>query len=283
MKEASVVLVACHKTAEVLEPTDRSLHFPPTTVSPQRSAILCRRLNAVLAMRTDQFDATLGQSRPQWIAVGGRIVDQAARFSPKHALLEKRLDESYFVRAGTGGIHPERKTTAVGENQDLGPLAPLGLANLFAPFFAEENVPSAKDSSCIMWPCRSSRRSSRAQAFSQMPASVHAFNRRQHVAGEGNCLGRRFQGAPVRRIQRIPSAQGREATRGRPPFGPTGKSGNRSAMRFHCSSVSSRSGSVVDPAGDSTAPRDRFAMRDLLSVDLYTANTQRWFSPIPTF
>jgi hypothetical protein len=71
-----------------------------------------------------------------------------------------------------------------------------------------------------------------------MPASVHSRNRRQHVEGEGKQLGRSFQRAPVRRIQRMPSAQARAGARGRPPCGDRGFSGNKSAIKDHCSSVS---------------------------------------------
>jgi hypothetical protein len=166
----------------------------------------------------------------------------------------------------------------VGENHGLGSLATLGLANAFAPFFADENVPSAMDSSRLISPRRSSFRKSLPQALSQMPASVQAFKRRQHVEDDGKCLGRSFQRAPVRRIQMIPSTHGRDGAVGRPPLGPTGCSGNKSEMRFHCSSVSSNSGSVLDPADDSTVSRDRFAMSDLLSLSLITVKTKQRFS-----
>jgi hypothetical protein len=88
--------------------------------------------------------------------------------------------------------------------------------------------------------------------------------RRQQVEDEGKCLGKSFHRAPLRRIHRTPSTQGRVGAGGRPPSGRFGRSGNRSEMRFHCSSVSSNSGSIVDPVGVSTARRDRFAMSDLL-------------------
>jgi len=260
-----------------LEPTDRSLHFPATAISSQRSPVLCETFDAVAAVGTNQLNAAFGQPCPQRIAVGGQIVDQTTRLPSKHTPLQKRLDQIYFIRSGAGRVDSQRKTMAVGENHDLRSLAALGLAHLFTPFFADEKVPSAKDSSWATRPCRSSLRSSRAHAFSQMPASVHAFKRRQHVAGEGKWRGRCLQGAPVRRIQRMPSTQGRDATRGRPPFGRSGDSMNSSAIRFHCSSVSSNSGSVADTTGVSNAKEDWFAISDLRSTGLYTAKPPRRF------
>jgi hypothetical protein len=88
--------------------------------------------------------------------------------------------------------------------------------------------------------------------------------RRQHVVDDGKCPGKSFQRAPLRRIHKMPSTQGRIGAGGRPPAGRFGRSGKISEMRFHCSSVSSNSGSIVDPVGVSTARRDRFAMSDLL-------------------
>jgi hypothetical protein len=154
----------------------------------------------------------------------------------------------------------------VGEHHDLGAFAALGLAHAFAPFFAEENVPSANDSSRLTFPFRSSARTKRAQAFSQMPAWVHSLSRRQQVAGEGKYFGKSFHRAPVRRTHRIPSTHRRGSTRGRPPLEDGGLWGNRSAINCHCSFVSSYSGSILDPAAGTSVPgRDRLRIGELLS------------------
>jgi hypothetical protein len=138
-------------------------------------------------------------------------------------------------------------------------------------------VPSANDSSCLMRPSRLSARSRRAHAISQIPALVHPSWRRQHVAGEGKCLGKSFQRAPLRRSQRMPSKQRRAGAMGRPPWGPGARSVNKSEMRFHCSSVSSKSGSVVDLAGGSAASRDQLAISKLLwDFTYYGQHTTRF-------
>jgi hypothetical protein len=59
--------------------------------------------------------------------------------------------------------------------------------------------------------------SSRRHASSKIPRSIHSFSRRQHVQYEGNWCGKSFHRAPERSTHRMPSRQGRGATRGRPP------------------------------------------------------------------
>ncbi len=278
VEQVGVMLVPSYQPSEVLDPTDRSLHFPATAISTQFATILRRRLLPVAAMRANQVDAATLQPHSQRITVGGRVVDQTARLSSQNSRFQELLDERYFVRAGAGRVDAQRETFRVGENHDLGSFAALRLANLFTPFFAEANVPSAKDSSWFTRPWRSSKRISRAHAFPQTPLSVHCRWRRQQVEAEGKRLGKSFQRAPLRSIQRMPSTQGRDGVTGRPPWGPTGGSGNKSAISCHCSSVSSNSGSVVDPAGDSTARRDRSVMSGLLSAPLTTPEPRLRFS-----
>ena len=273
-----MILVASHESPEVLEPADRTLYLPASPVASELSPILSWRLGSIRSMWANQLDAVSPKPSTQRIAIGRGIVDQAKRLSAKHPLVEQGLNQRYLVRIGAGDVDPERDTVTIGKDHELGSLTTLCLADLFAPFFADENVPSANDSSRSMRPCWSSWRRSRPHAFSHVPSSVHFFRRRQQVAGDGKQAGKSFQGAPVRSIHRMPSTHGRDRTWGRPPCGPTGDCGKRSAIRFHCSSSSTNLGSIVDPVSDSTAPRDRFAISDLLSAALITAKTKRWFT-----
>lgn len=243
-----------------MQPTDGAFNSPAATVATEFATVLGGRLLPIFAMRGDKIDPATTKPRTQRVAIRGRIVDEATEFSSQDPFFEQRLDERYFVRTGAGCVRAEGKTTAIDKDHDLRPLAAFRLADLFAPFFAEANVPSAIDSSWSTRPCRSSSRNKRPHAFSQVPAAVHCWSRRQQVVADGNRSGRSFHRAPLRRIQMMPSTQRRDAITGRPPCGPTGGSGNRSSINCHCSSVSSKSGSVVDPSSDSTARRDRFFM-----------------------
>ena len=255
-----MVFVASDKPPKVLKPTDRSLDFPAATVATERATVLRARLGAIRPMRTNEFDTPSQESFTERIAVGGCVVDQPLRLASKNSVFEQWFDECYFMRTSARGVDAERDTTTVSKHHDLGALATFRLADLFTPFFADEKVPSANDSSWSSRPSRSIRRTNRAQAFSQTPDRVQSRCRRQQVVAEGKCAGMSFHRAPLRRIHRIPSTQRRDDTTGRPPLGPTGVSRNRSSINFHRSSVSSNSGSILDPSGGSTAGEDRSFM-----------------------
>ena len=255
-----MIFVTSYQPPEILQPSNRSLNLPPTAVATERAAILCARLSTVRPMRAYQFDSTSRQAFTQWIAVRGHVVDKTARLTSKDSIFEKRFNEGYFMGAGTCRIDANGEAMTIGKHHDLGALATLCLPNLFTPFFADENVPSANDSSWLRRPSRSSRRTNRAQAFLHTPDRVQLRCRRQHVVAEGKCVGMSFQRAPLRNIHKMPSTQGRDAATGRPPLGPTGDSGNRSLISCHRSSLSSKLGSVLDPSGGLTTKEDRFFM-----------------------
>jgi hypothetical protein len=144
-------------------------------------------------------------------------------------------------------VNSPRQARAFGKHHNLRAFAALGLAHARPPFFAGENVPSAKDSSVRTLPALWSFRSSRDQALARIPLLNHSLNRRQQVVGEGKHLGRSFQRAPVRRTQQIPSKQRRASQAGRPPLGEGLGVGNRSEINAHCLSVNSRFGKRSRP------------------------------------
>jgi hypothetical protein len=276
MEEEGVELVAGDESAEGFEPTDRALDDPAFTIPPERSAVLRGRSFAAAAMRTDEFDAALGQACAERIAVGRPIVDQPVRQSIDDRLLEQRLDQSGFTEASAVDVDRERQSGAVDQEHELRALAALGRAVVIAPFLAAANVPSAKPSSHSTSPCRSSLRINRRQARSQTPSFDHCSKRRQQVTYEGNERGRSFQRAPVRKIQRMPSTHRRASARGRPPRGSGAGSLNRSEIKDHCSSLSSGrvgqlSGSILDPASQ----RDRFGISGTPFPLIRTPNDER--------
>jgi hypothetical protein len=239
-------LVADNEPTVIEQPTDRSLDLPPAFVSPKWASILGRRSFASSPVRTDQFDAALGQSFSQRVAVGSSVIDQAFGTLSQYPLLQERFDQRNFRRAGAGDVDTQRGAAGVDQEHDLRPFASLGLADARAPFLAGENVPSAIASSQRIDFNPSSCCKSRDQACWKMPASVHSLRRRQHVAGDGKCVGKSFQRAPLFNTQRIPSRQGRGGIGGRPPATVISRTGKRSSIKFHCSSVSCGLGSVLD-------------------------------------
>lgn len=268
-----MVFITGYQSTEVLEPADRSLDFPTSSVTTETSAVLRRRLLAIAPVRADEFYALASQSFAQGIAVGGEVVDQPLRPPTNDALRQQRLNQRHLVRTSAGDGRSQREAATVGEHHDLGSLAAFGLADQFAPFFAEENVPSANVSERSTWPCRSSFRSSRAHAFSQTPLRVHCWKRRQQVAAEGKPGGRSFQRAPLRSTHAMPSKQRRGSIAGRPTWPVRGMYGNKSAINRHWASVSSDLGSILDPAGRSArGSRDRIVISGLLSDHWYAIN-----------
>jgi len=269
VKQIGVIFVARDEPAEVLEPADRAFDLPAVAVASELATVLSRRLLAILAMRTDEFNAATRQARSQVIVVGGQVVEEPARLFGEEATLQERLDQRRLVGTGAGDFGGQGKTATIGEDHRLGSLAPFGLADAQPPFFAEENVPSAIPASHWMRPSRSSVRSSLAQAFVQTPASVQSWKRRQHVGGDGKCAGRSFHRAPLRSTHKMPSTHSRAARRGRPPWADGAGSGNKSAINVHCSSVSCDSGSFLDPArAVARSLRDRIDISNLLGWSL---------------
>jgi hypothetical protein len=231
----------------VEQPTDRAFDNKPSAIEPQRAAVLRTWPRAVLAVRTDEFNVSRAKPFAQGVAIRCPVIDQAARSTANRAFLQQRLDQIDFGVRSAGDINRQGETSTVNVEHDLGAFPLFGFANAVAPFFAGENVPSAKVSSQLTWLRALNRVSNRAQAARNTPDSVHSLIRRQHVLGDGKCVGKSFQRAPVRKTQRMPSRHGRGGTGGRPPSSDGGSWGNRSAIKNHCSSVSSGVGSILEP------------------------------------
>lgn len=275
-----IEFVPRYKSSEVLKPADGSFDLPASFVPSECSTVLGWRLASIAFVGSDEFGTPSLQSASQRVAVSGLVIDQLARSASKDAIGEQRLDEFEFVGTGTLNHVATRRAPAVGEQHDLGAFAAFGLAYAKAPFFAEENVPSAIDSSRSILPWRSSLFTNRAHAFLNKPDSDHCFNRRQQVGYDGKCDGKSRHRAPVRSTHAIASKQSREDALGRPPKGDGRGSSNKSAMRPHWSSVSSNSGSVLDPTLDSaSAEWDRIGIHGLFS----TMNTQTKYNGLDVY
>ena len=259
-----IELIPSYKSPKVVKPADGPLDFPSTLVSSECSTVLSGRFFAIRFVRSDELNASFLQTKPQRIAIGGLVVNQLTRSTVNRSISEQRLDEINFMGTGTFNHVAARRAVAVNQQHDFGALTAFGLAYTKAPFFADENVPSAIDSSRSIWPWRSSLLTNRAHAFLNRPSSVHWFNRRQQVGYDGKCDGKSRQRAPVRSIQAMASKQSRDDARGRPPNGDGGGSSNKSEIKPHCSSVSSNSGSILDPTLESAS-----AEWDLCDISLF--------------
>ena len=253
VKRASV---AHDELAEVAEPSTGAFHGPPSLIAVHRSAILSGGLAPVLAMRGDQLDAARRQLCSQGIAIIGAVGDEANRLlprtpssmpSPYPDRRQRRLDELDLRRGRQVKVVSQRKTRAVDHHHPLRPLAPLGLADAGAPFFAGAKLPSRKAS--LQFICCRSLSSPRKvrQIFSQTSCSSQSRSLRQQVEGEGNSSGKSCQRAPLRKIHKMPSSTLRSGAGGRPPRGRDGRRGSNGRIFSHWASVSNRPYRAIGP------------------------------------
>ena len=249
-------IMAHDESAEVAEPSKGAFHGPPTLIAAQRSTILGGGLAPVFAMRGDQLDATRRQLLAQRIAIVAAVGDEANRLLPRTPgsmlppyadVRERRLDELDLRGGRRMKVVSQRKTRAVDHHHPLRSLAPLGLADPGAPFFAGAKLPSRKDS--LQFICCRSLSSPRKvrQIFSQTSCSSQSRSLRQQVEGEGNSSGMSCHRAPLRKIHKIPSSTLRSRDGGRPPRGRGGRLGSNGRIFSHWASVNNRPYRAIGP------------------------------------
>jgi len=141
-----VSLVAGDQTPVVLEPGEQAFDLPSAPVSTQESAILGLPF-AGGQVRGDEFDpALLAQALVQAVAVVGLVSDQTVGGVLEEAVVDRLLDEGDLMWRSTGNPTGDRKTSAVCNCHDLGPLPALRLSDARAPVLAPAKVPSMKAS-----------------------------------------------------------------------------------------------------------------------------------------
>ncbi len=241
------MLMTNQQAAELAQPGVGSLDNPAAHITPQFSSIFVAPLPAVLAVGSNQFYASLLQALAQRVGVVAAVGNHALGLLPRAAFGLRDADfrqrgfrKRNFCRRGTFQPNSQRKTLTVDQYHPLCSLAALGFTDRETPFFAGAKLPSRKVSSHWSSPSASSAPSKARQASSQTPCSSHCWSRRQQVEGEGNLSGRNRQAAPVRRIHRMPSKQGRFGAGGRPRLSCRGLGlGSKGSINSHCSSVNS--------------------------------------------
>lgn len=130
-----MTFIARDQSAKVLQPGEEAFDLPAAAVAAELSAILC--LAPAVAVGRDQFDVTLRrQTGVQAIRIVGLVTNQSDRRFAEELGVEGLLDKRDFAGACTCDSNGERKTTAVCDCHDLGPLAFAGGADAEAPFFA---------------------------------------------------------------------------------------------------------------------------------------------------
>lgn len=231
------------------DPGESPLDDPAVGKPTQLSAILMGRPVVVAPCRNDRLDAAGLQRFPQRITVVAPIGYQTIRVAPRSARSmrprhgdggEGLLEERDLRRGCRVQVCSQRSTRAIDQKHPLRTFASLRLPDIEPPFFAGAKLPSAKHSSqCSFSRSFKSARKAR-QIASSVPSSSQFRRCRQQVVGLPYRRGSSLQGAPVQRIQRMPSKHFRSSARGRPPRGLGGWTGRCSLRRAHCTSVSLR-------------------------------------------
>ncbi len=236
-----MVLLSHHQASEVLQPGKEAFDLPASAIAPELSSVLGLQSLAATSVGCNHLDVPIFlQSLIKSIAVVSFISDQSSGNFVEKPCLEGLLDKRYFMRRSAGHVHGDRKTRSVCHCHDLAALAPLGFSHGGAPFLAGANVPSMNASLRSMPP--RSRRSSASvtRIRSNTPCFRQYWNRRWQVWYGGYRAGMSFQGAPVLRIQDMPSRSSRGGVGGLPlhpswPFA----GGIKNQIRAHCSLVRS--------------------------------------------
>lgn len=228
------------------EPGKRAFDDPPAPIPAQPAVILIPPMHAIRSVGHDEPDALRGELLPGRVAVVRPITDQRRELGQRpptrqarHANgLQRRRQERDFARAGRGDMYSQRNTRAVDHHHALRTLAPLGVADVGAPFFAAVNEPSMNVVSQRSRPRASSWPRNARQMVSHVPSSSQCRIRRQQVAPLGYPAGRSRHRAPVLSTQRIPSTTSRWLMRGRPPLRERRGRGRCGSIFAHCASVS---------------------------------------------
>src|SRR5215471_2246051 len=237
-----MILIADHQTPEIVQPSEEPFNFPTALEAAQRSTVLCHsfRFAALTMWRNHVCVELIEQFLIERITIVGLVSHQALRNIRYESLLQRLADQFHFSRASTLCAYGERKTVAVCNCHDLGALAALGLSHTEPPFLAGAKLPSTK-ASLRSSPPRSLRSCATASSTcSRTLERTQFWKRRCTVWYAPYRGGRSFQGAPVRRIHRIPFSVVRRSLQGRPRRSARTRSGGKMVLTIcHCSSVRS--------------------------------------------
>jgi hypothetical protein len=236
--------MTCNQVAESIEPGEGSLNYPPSFISSQFPSII-KFMYSSFPGWDNQFNTPNKKPLPKIIAVISlvsnhplRLLLRSASTTPGNPDRAQRVfEERDLCWASRYDPDTQRKALAVDHHHPLRTLAPLGLPDSFAPFFAGTKLASAKASSHSNRPCSSNSPSKTCQMSSQTPSSAQKYILRQQVEGLGYLSGRSRQRAPVLSTQRMPSRQWRLSAQGRPPCLPLGRRGSKGSSFSHIESV----------------------------------------------
>jgi len=154
LKVLGVPFVSRDDSSKVLEPCEQTFDLPTTNVTTQWAAVLGLVL-PIRPMGRNQFNLPLvPESFIQGIAFVCLVADQSIGGHAEETRVDGFFNERDLSWRSTRNPGGDRKTRAVCNGHDLGPLAFLGLSDGRAPFLAPEKVPSMNASVMSIRPRR---------------------------------------------------------------------------------------------------------------------------------
>lgn len=238
--------VSRYKLAERLQPRITSLYDPSALVSPHLPPVLMRGYRVVRPRRDDGLYPSLHKHCSHWVGVISPVANKPMRLTslPFAGLyfdaLKGCLDQLHLRRGSLLQVYSERSTRAIGQYHKLCSLAALSLPDQRAPFLARMNMPSMKHSSHRSFCWSESWLRKALQRFNSTSLSAHSESLRWTELFEPYLSGNSLQGAPVHKIQRMPSKHLRSSSGGRPPFRGRLRLGKCCFMSSHCLSETPR-------------------------------------------
>ena len=238
--------IAHCELAEVLQPTVASLYDPPPLVPSHLPPVLVRRNFVIGSSRYDWLYASLHQKCSHRVAVIPAVAYKPLWFASRALaslhlhVCKRRFNKLHFRRGSLLQVYSERSTRAIGQYHKLCSLAALSLPDQRTPFLARMNIPSMKHSSQRTFCWSDNWFKNARQRFRSTSVSAHSLRRRWTALFEPYLSGNSLQGAPVHKIQRIPSKHLRSSRGGRPPFRLRRRLGKCCLMAAHCLSVTAR-------------------------------------------
>ena len=154
-EHTDMILPSDNEPPIVAQPSESALNDISSLVAIPESVVLPIHVPMILSVGRKKVDPSFSHPLTGRVAVVGLVADHALWSGPRSArtLLGNTdvphdfLKERDLSRRGRRGMASQRNTLAIDHHQVLCSLAPLGLSDCCAPFFAGMKVASTKASS----------------------------------------------------------------------------------------------------------------------------------------
>ena len=132
------------QSAIISEPRESSLNLPAAFITSELATIMVLLLLIIAPVRANQLNVSTSQTLSKRVAIITSVGNQTSRvfswttsaFAWYSNVVQRLFEELDFAGGRRVQVVSQRNTLAVDHHHPLRALAPLGLADAFAPFFA---------------------------------------------------------------------------------------------------------------------------------------------------